>query len=254
MFTSPRPENDLLGKYYESKDYTSHTIKNQGLVDMVYRTARTFTLQWKYRLVTKETTKQWLSIMDYGCGTGEFLNYCQEKGHHVQGIEPNHQAGEIARAKGLNVESKISNNNNPAFDTITLWHVLEHIPDLNEVLTQLHQMLDSKGKVFIAVPNRESADAKHYQDNWAAYDVPRHLWHFSKNNIQMLFEKHGFILDDIIPMKLDAYYVSLLSEKYKRGSTTLVTMVKAFYQGAISNYQAKENTNYSSLIYKLSKK
>lgn len=252
LFTNPRPENSDLGKYYESKDYTSHTTDNRGIIDRIYRIARKFTLQWKYQTITESKTKNTLKILDYGCGTGDFLNYCKEKGNIVEGIEPNEKARKIAQGKNIPVHEQLPNSPQK-FDVITLWHVLEHIPDLNQTLLQLHQRLDENGIMFIAVPNYQSNDAKVYQEKWAAYDVPRHLWHFSKNTMKALIEKNGFQLENIIPMKLDSYYVSLLSEKYRQGKVSPVSFVSAMYQGLTSNLKAKENTNYSSLIYKLRK-
>jgi 2-polyprenyl-3-methyl-5-hydroxy-6-metoxy-1,4-benzoquinol methylase len=253
IFTNPRPEENQLYKYYQSDQYTSHTTDNQSVIDYVYRFCRSFTLRWKHSLIKENViAKEHLSILDYGCGTGDFLNFCKSKGHTVVGFEPTEKAREIARSKQLNIIRALDDSHF-GFDVITLWHVLEHVPDLNETLTLLSNRLNKNGTMFIAVPNPESADAELYQENWAGYDVPRHLWHFSKQAMQLLVKKTGLHFKGVIPMKLDAYYVSLLSEKYKTGKISVGELGRAFYQGVRSNLKATSKKNHSSLIYILRK-
>ena len=189
--------------------------------------------------------------MDYGCGTGDFLNFVRNKGFDVIGVEPN----ETARQKAnLKLQGKVSENllqiQTNAVDIITLWHVLEHVHTLNETLQDLKSLLSKKGIMMVAVPNAESHDAKMYKNNWAGYDVPRHLWHFSQDTMQALLLRNGFKIVAIAPMKLDSFYVSLLSEQYKNpNQSKLITAIKAFREGLLSNYYARKNKQYSSLIY-----
>lgn len=247
--TSPRPENENLGKYYESDEYISHSGKSSGGIGFIYKTARTFSLRWKSKIVSQK--KQKGSALDFGCGTGEFLNTLKQQGWKVEGIEPS----EIGRTKsseltGQPIHSKLSQISTSQFDIITAWHVIEHIPNLEEIISQLAKQLKKDGTIFIAVPNYESADAQHYQEHWAGFDVPRHLWHFSKNSMQKLLTSHGLTLTQVIPMKLDAYYVSMLSEKYRSGKNApLKNLLKGFFSGLRSNTSASKTTNHSSLIY-----
>ncbi len=130
-----------------------------------------------------------------------------------------------------------------------MWHVLEHVHDLNETLAKLRSLLTNNGTVFIAVPNHESYDAQLYKNYWAGYDLPRHLWHFSKENIKTLLTRHNLKLQAIVPMRFDAYYVSLLSEGYKNpAKSSLIKSASAFTRGLISNLKAGKD-NHSSLIY-----
>jgi SAM-dependent methyltransferase len=250
IVTSPRPDDEQLARYYLSKDYVSHSKNAKGFFHNLYQVARYFTLNWKTDLVsanTRSITNP--SVLDYGCGTGAFMDRCKKKGFSVTGIEPS----EIARQNAYEeVKFEIYPNVNAignTFDSITLWHVLEHIPDLNEVIPQLKNKLSKNGMMFIAVPNHHSKDALHYKQAWAGFDVPRHLWHFSDTTMKRLLTKHGLFVRQILPMKLDAFYVSMLSEKYNSGRQGLAPIIKGFLQGLRSNASAKSNNQYSSLIY-----
>lgn len=246
--TTPRPDTKLLGKYYQSDEYISHSGKAAGLMGPLYKLARTRALNWKTRLLSKYQKPG--TALDFGCGTGEFLKALKTDGWKIAGIEPS----AIARKKaeittGEKIYSDLTNLTSEQYETITAWHVLEHVPDLNNTLQILKSRLKKDGTIFIAVPNYESPDAKHYKNYWAGYDVPRHLWHFSKNSMTQLLEQHKLKMTEIVPMKLDAYYVSMLSEKYvHQNEPSITALTKGFFSGLRSNITASTD-NYSSLIY-----
>lgn len=245
LFTNPRPNTESLGSYYESDDYISHTNKSNNPINLVYKLARTQTLKWKFNLANETNPK---TLLDYGCGTGHFLKYANNKGLEINGFEPDKDAREIAKTElGNNIYST-SKEINKQYDVITLWHVLEHIPNLNEVVAWLKNHLTADGRIIIAVPNPESFDAKNYDKYWAAYDVPRHLYHFTKNTLTNLANKHSFCVESIHPMKLDSFYVSLLSNQQKHNS---YKPLNSFLTGFKSNSYATKTMNYSSLIYVL---
>jgi 2-polyprenyl-3-methyl-5-hydroxy-6-metoxy-1,4-benzoquinol methylase len=251
LITSPRPADGELGKYYFSEEYISHSSESKNITDKVYRLARHFTLNWKLRLVKKNSfRKAKLKLLDYGCGTGDFLQKCKDDGHDVYGVEPSDKArGTATSLTGAHITSSINELQENSFDAITLWHVLEHVPNPNKTLSQLIAKLNENGTMFIAVPNHKSNDAQHYGPHWAAYDVPRHLWHFSQHNMKLLATKNKLTQVNILPMKLDAFYVSLMSEKYKAGKQTFSTLIKGFFRGLLSNRKATQDNDYSSLIY-----
>ena len=251
VITSPRPENSELGKYYISDEYISHSNRSATVTDRVYKIARNFALNWKVNLVTNHTNPTTeKNLLDYGCGTGEFLQRAQQNNYKVAGVEPSDRAREQAlKLTRAPITASTSGVSSEPFDAITLWHVLEHVLDLNEVLASLKTQLRETGTIFIAVPNHQSHDANVYQELWAGYDVPRHLWHFSKDNMKALFQKHNLKLSAIVPMKLDAFYVSMLSEKYKRNKISISGLSKAFVNGLRSNAKAASTSEYSSLIY-----
>lgn len=250
-FTSPRPAPQSIGAFYEFEDYISHTNSKRGVLNRVYQAARSFALIKKLQLVLRVSRKKG-PILDYGCGTGEFLSTCKKAGWETKGVEISNAARiQAIRNYGLDVVTPDSLPKESKFQVITLWHVLEHLPDLNEAFKQFHQHLLSDATLIIAVPNPESFEAKKYKEYWAAYDVPRHFYHFRPIDIENLAEKHGFKVIDTLPMLLDAFYISLLSEKHKTGKANYL---KAFFTGLRSNLSAvaKKNT-HSSQIYILKK-
>ncbi len=263
LITSPQPKLEKLSKYYESGNYISHTDSNKSLIDKLYQKVKKFAIKKKLTLINKQTSKENRdkTILDIGCGTGDFLLACKQGRWNVVGVEPNKNARVLAKSKLeiLTSNYTVLNNQYPKihetvntveeqFDVITLWHVLEHIPNLEKYIIQLKKLLKPNGTLIIAVPNYKSYDAKYYKEFWAAYDVPRHLWHFSQKSISLLFKKENMKVAKTLPMKFDSYYVSLLSEKYKTGKSNLF---KAFFIGLKSNFKALSSKEYSSLIYVL---
>lgn len=245
--TSPRPDDSELDKYYHSEEYISHSGRSEGITGKLYVFVRKFTLKWKHALVEKHVNAG--TILDFGCGTGEFLQFMKKNNWNILGIEPSSAGRQKAVDNtGERIFTALDELSNQKIDVISLWHVLEHIPDVNEALRSFHKILDKQGALFIAVPNYTAADALYYKEFWAGYDVPRHLWHFTFGNMKMLLTQNGFALKSIEPMKLDAYYVSLLSEK-NRKRNPVARLLNAFLQGAKSNLKARKTTNYSSVIY-----
>lgn len=250
LFTNPRPPKSIIGQYYQSDEYISHHNKSSSLSDILYKTVRHFTLKAKVNLIHKHGKKG--SLLDIGCGTGFFLNKAADSGWKVKGIEPNDTARNLAIRNAIQVETDLNDYKGEQFDNITLWHVLEHIYDLNTFIKLLHSSLSSDGTVFIAVPNSKSHDSEHYKEHWAAYDLPRHLYHFDQDTFRTTMERHQFKVIATVPMKFDAYYVSLLSESYIKKS--IFNYITFFINGIISNrYAGKNYNNYSSLIYILKK-
>ena len=249
VFTNPRPDQNSIGNYYKSDSYVSHTGSGKGLINSIYLFVRNYTLTWKVGIL--QGYKQNGSLLDYGCGTGDFLNKCQDNGFEITGIEPDADARRKAElTSGQTVGENIAAVNGKKFDLITLWHVLEHVADLKEKISQLKELLNENGIIFIAVPNHESYDATFYKEHWAAYDVPRHLWHFSKENMKSLLSEMNFSLLEIKPMKLDSFYVSLLSENYRnKEKNSISKFISGVLTGLKSNRLAKKEKNYSSLIY-----
>lgn len=248
VFTNPRPEVKDLEKYYQSEDYFSHSKKKKGLITFLYDLVKNHSLEKKHKLISSFKSNG--KILDIGCATGEFLNYFQNKDWDCSGIEPAENPRQFAIDNyklDVKPEEALDTFAPESFDVITMWHVLEHVPKLNERIGQIKKLLKPDGLLVIALPNHLSWDAAHYQNYWAGYDVPRHLYHFSPQTVSTLLDKHQFTNFDSKPMKFDSFYVSLLSEKYKTGS---MKFLSAFISGMKSNLSAKRrDNNYSSLIY-----
>ena len=254
LFTQNVAEQHAIGRYYASENYISHSDTQAGLVNKLYHFIRKKTLHSKKNLIESVTEKTTGNILDIGCGTGAFLNTMKTGGWAITGLEPD----ETARAKATKlygIEPQPSNSifslQHNSFDAITMWHVLEHVHQLHEYVAQLKNLLTDQGKIFIAVPNYTSYDAQYYGSYWAAYDVPRHLYHFSPTSMKTLVEHHGLRIKKIKPMWFDSFYVSMLSEKYKNGKGNLII---AFIIGLFSNFKALFNrAKCSSLIYIIEK-
>jgi predicted SAM-dependent methyltransferase len=246
--TIPQPNQEQLPEYYKTEDYISHTDSKRNLFEKVYHLVRDISLKRKLRLINSFSSNE-KQLLDIGCGTGDFLQISQKNNWIVSGIEPNEQAREIANSKTdqsvFNTE-QLSKFEPYSFDVITLWHVLEHLPNLENQIAVLKKLLKANGTLIIAVPNYKSFDATYYKNFWAAFDVPRHLWHFSQPSIFNLFLKQHMEVVKTLPMTFDSYYVSMLSEKYKKGS---LNVFNAFRIGWLSNVKAKRSGEYSSLIY-----
>ena len=248
--TFPQPKTNQLSEYYKTEDYISHTDAKRNWFEKAYHLVRRFSLKQKLKLINgfKTETK---TLLDVGCGTGDFLKTAKDNNWIVSGIEPNAEARTIANQKTENAVFDIEQLNNfesNSFDVITLWHVLEHLPDLEYQISILKKLLKPKGRLVVAVPNYKSFDANYYNQFWAAYDVPRHLWHFDQNSISKLFASIDMEIEQLKPMLFDAFYVSLLSEQYKSGRKNIF---KGFYNGLRSNLNASRTREYSSLIYVL---
>lgn len=250
LVTKPVPEN--LGNYYKSDAYISHTDSKESLFDKAYQFVKNITLKHKLKLINKcllhqnSISRPEKNILDIGAGTGDFLKVCSNNSWNVFGTEPDLGARNIALKKGVELQENLSSFKNQKFEIITLWHVLEHVENLQEYIVLLKNLLSENGRLIVAVPNHKSFDAVFYKEFWAAFDVPRHLWHFSQTSISKLFFKEKMIVEKTLPMKFDAYYVAMLSEKYKAGKMNLL---KSFYRGFISNFKARSSNEYSSLIY-----
>lgn len=245
--THPVPE--CLDPYYQSEDYISHSDSSNSFFEKLYQGVKSYSLNKKVRLLERYTNNKG-HLLDYGAGTGAFVEQAIKGGWEATGMEPNKMARMRAQEKGLMLKSDWGELVNDQFDVITLWHVLEHIPDLQKSIAQINQLLKPNGILVLALPNFKSWDAKHYGTFWAGYDVPRHLWHFSKESITALFDTFGFRLLKTHPLYFDAYYVSLLSEKYRSGN---MRWIPGILNGLRSNMSAMSSGEYSSLIYVLEK-
>jgi len=247
-FVNPRPDAREISKYYESTDYVSHEAGKKNVLNFLYRQARKISLKKKYNIVRNNATGK--KLLDIGCGTGEFIFFCKKNGLNVTGIEPGEKPRSFAQTEyklDVHEEAYLDDLTLQEFDVITLWHVLEHIHLLNERINKIREILNPNGSLIIAVPNCDSWDAGYYGKFWAAYDLPRHLYHFSQKTMQILAEKHSLKIERVIPMKLDAFYISLLSEKYRKSKQNYF---RAVINGIRSNNFARKNqNNYSSLIY-----
>ncbi|TXF76017.1 class I SAM-dependent methyltransferase [Chryseobacterium sp.] len=247
--TSPLPEN--MAAYYESKDYISHHQDSGSFKEKLYKFLQSFNLNYKRNILAKELPIG-AKVLDYGCGAGEFLKFV-EQDFQTYGYEPNESARVFASKKLIKTQllSSLETVQDGSLDAITLWHVFEHIENQQDILSLFYNKLKSNGLLIIAVPNHTSDDAKRYREYWAAYDVPRHVFHFSRTGMENLMNNQNWKIKKIKPLLLDSFYISMLSEKYRKSP---LFWLKGFIYGAISNFKASKNGQFSSLIYVIEKK
>lgn len=249
-FTQDIPKKNEIGRYYVSDNYVSHTDTKKGTINRLYHRVRNITLRSKINLVAAYTPNTKGHLLDVGAGTGAFAVTAKKAGWNVTALEPD----AVARQKALEnhgllpkASEELFTLDAKTFDVVTLWHVLEHVHDLDKYIQQFFKILTDNGILIIAVPNYTSYDAKKYGAHWAAYDVPRHLYHFSPESLEQLMQKKGFALKACKPMWFDSFYVSMLSEKYKTGKLYLI---RALWSGFVSNiYAIGNNKKCSSVIY-----
>lgn len=248
LFTEPRPDPSVIGKYYQSDTYYSHQQNKKGFIPRLYEWIKKPNLKHKVKLALGRRHSG--RVLDIGCGVGDFLLAVKHAGFEVVGIEPSEQARSIAKHR-LGFEpldpTALSTLPDASFDVITMWHVLEHVDDLQTEIAELSRLLKPDGSLIIALPNFKSFDAVFYREYWAAWDVPRHLNHFYPASIAQIFAETNLKLVDIQKLVWDAFYISYLSEKFKGHSLPLV---KGFFTGLRSNIKARRSGLYSSLVYR----
>ena len=249
LFTEPRPDASSIGKYYQSEEYYSHQENKSGFIPKIYESVKKVNLRHKRKLATKGLKVG--TMLEIGCGVGDFLHEMEQKGWNCTGIEPSEEAKAIAKnrvkANILNPE-ELTSLKDESFDLITMWHVLEHVDNLKDEVMHLQRLLKKGGRLVLALPNFKSADAEHYREYWAAYDVPRHLNHFCRESINNIFKNTKLKLKKTDKLVWDAYYISYMSEKYKNHTMPLL---KGAMKGMISNIKARKSGEWSSLVYVL---
>ena len=249
-YTNPRPKEKHIYKYYQSKNYISHSSTKKGLINKIYHLVRSYQFYKKKEVIQISSNMKKGKILDIGCGTGDFLKYMDTSGWETDGVETDEGAKIVAEKKlGKKIKEKLEHiEGESKYDVISMWHVLEHVYDVKDYLKKVNKLLKKNGVLVIGVPNCASYDAKKYKGNWVAYDLPIHLSHFRKKNIEELAKKSSFKVNDIKPLLFDAYYIGMLSAK-KSGSSIFLGLI----HGLISNLKAKKSGEYSSLIYFLFK-
>jgi 2-polyprenyl-3-methyl-5-hydroxy-6-metoxy-1,4-benzoquinol methylase len=254
IFTQDYPEENEIGKFYESESYISHSDTSESLADRLYKLSRTVMLLWKRNLTRKVTGLKTGRTLDIGSGTGYFANTMKKAGWVSEGIEINEKARDFSRSRfALDTypPEKLSELKSETYDCVTLWHVLEHFHDPLHYLSEIHRLLKPGASCIIALPNSGSYDAGHYKEYWAAWDVPRHLWHFTPATFKLLTEKSNLKLIRYLTLPPDVFYISMLSEKYKGGgSGFLKAIFKASFFGFLTLIYKERS---SSVIYVLKK-
>lgn len=245
--TTPCP--DKLAPYYQHESYISHTDRSFTILEKLYQLVRRYGLRKKLSWIRAYSDSA-SAILDIGAGTGSFVSYLRSREEQAEGVEPSKKARDIAESNGIRLFENTDILSQRKYDVITMWHVMEHFIDFDKELDRLLELVKENSTLFIALPNFKSHDAEYYGQFWAAYDVPRHLWHFSRTAVEKIFQDKGWKVIATKPMLFDAFYISLLSEEYKGNK---FKWLSGFWRGLISNLYAMRSGEYSSLVYILKK-
>lgn len=248
MITDGITDYKDLGKYYNTSKYLSHEKKEKSIVSLVYNLVKRYSISRKFLLISKESNGK--KILEIGCGTGDLLAAFKDKKWDTIGVEPSDSASSYAKEKhGLKIYDKASEVKETDFDVVMLWHVLEHIENLQDIISLIKTKVKKSGRIIIALPNPDSYDAKYYKKYWAGWDVPRHLFHFKQTNIKQLLQANGIEIYKSAPLIFDSYFISMLSEEHKGTTSSLVKLFKTLYIGLKSNLSAMNTNEFSSMIY-----
>lgn len=252
-YTVNAPNHEEIGKYYEHADYVSHTDTKEGLFFKIYHGVRDYMLGRKRSHITKHV--QLKKSLDIGAGTGYFVNHLRENGVEAIGFEPDQGARQQAKNNfGLDLKPSLEEilESNEKFDAISMWHVLEHVHDLKAYFKHFQDLLKPGGVLAIAVPNYTSLDGRYYKKYWAAYDLPKHLWHFSPNSLRKLGSANGFTHAKSYAMPFDPFYIALLSEGHKKSG--FFGKIRGAFIGKMSFIKGFFNSESSSSVVYIFKK
>ncbi|MCX7181043.1 MAG: class I SAM-dependent methyltransferase, partial [Proteobacteria bacterium] len=223
VWIDPMPDAATLAKAYET--YYTHT-PNSGVSRLrrLYLRARNSYISRRFsypategswwvrvigtlmalvphRRIGMDAMAMWLpwhpegTLLEIGCGNGDRLALLRDLGWTVSGIEPDAGAAQLASAKGLNVLSAtLQPGALPAasFDAILMSHVIEHVPDPQETISECHRLLRPGGVLVMLTPNTESLGHRWFGRNWLHLDPPRHLYVFNSRNLPQLCADAGY--------------------------------------------------------------
>ncbi len=186
-FVNPRPSCEVLARFYDMPGYPAHEALKNTLISVS-----------RFNFISTLSPES--TLLDYGCGGGTFLKKAQEERWLTVGIEPSAVGRKNAQDLGLEVYGNIRDL--PAqkrFDVVTMFHVLEHVPDLCSVLLSIKNIMTKKGILIVEVPNIGSFRAMVYKysvirkrndERYRAF--PIHLYGFNKKTLNHLLREHGF--------------------------------------------------------------
>ena len=234
-FTQNRPAPEEIGRYYDSENYASHDSGKKASVFLkVYQMARDYMLGLKFNLV-RQFKPEWKQVLDYGTGEGFFTEYLLKKGKDASGIEPSAVARENFKSRtGKTLFEDIDAlPADKTFQVITLWHVLEHIHTLRETMEKLTERLEQKGIIVIAIPNQKAKDLEAFGPHWAAWDVPRHLYHWDTDSLSAFMKSLGLVRIHTGQLPLDPFYIGMISARYagKGAVSGILTGLKSYFHG-----------------------
>ena len=212
IYLNPRPGPDEIARYYPS-DYIAYYRAIEDVPSFLRRLDRRYGLHKRCREVIRRAGRPG-HLLDVGCATGVFLDGMRQRGWTVTGVEVNAKAAQYARERlGLEVfvgELEEAGYPDASFDVISLWDVLEHVPDPRRTIEEIARILRPEGLLVLSLPNPDCLEAGLFGPYWAGWDVPRHLYIFSPSVLERLLAETGFQIQEVNSFT-GRYYVLVLS-------------------------------------------
>ena len=237
VYLNPRPKIDNISSYYPSEKYDPHYMSNKSIWIKFYHFVQFFTLRWKYSKIPDIHRSR--NLLDIGAGQGEFASFMSKRGWNVVIQDANIDIIDKNIPHDYNFVKDLQQiNESESFNVITLWHSLEHIHNIKDLYSQINRLLAPEGVLLIAVPNLQAPEKKSFGVKWAAYDAPRHLYHFHPDSIKRLCMKYDFKIVRKFSLFQDSPYNILLSISNKsliqllRAAIILfMTLIQSIYRG-----------------------
>ena len=250
IFTIAPPDSQDKQTYSKLDQELNRADNPRKRLDRLYYYARILNIRRKIRLIERLTRVSSGKLLNYGAKSGYFSSRMTDRGWKVTSLEEYHEQRifslEMFHHRMMDID-EIDSLPPGSFDAVTLWHTLEHQEDPHTLIEKLIRLLKPNGLLFAAVPNTDSLDAAWYGSQWAAWDVPRHLLHFNTTSMIRFGLAHNLVLMHHERMPFEAFYIPMLSEKFKGNRHPIIT-------GAVRGLKFWHKTNTdreksSSIVY-----
>ena len=217
VLTSPRPCSSAICEYY-SEEYKPHSNAHSDS-SLLIKIFRKISYSWKARLV-KRVANENVNMLDMGGGDGALAFYIKNKISNVHVYEKDidciHHINSIIMEEGIgNMFSTADYESlkDGYYNIVTLFHSLEHIHDIDKLFLNINRITKKNAKMIIAVPNITAAEIDFLTNKWAAWDVPRHLYHFNFKTLSKLLNKNGWEVVGSRSMFQDTFFNIYMSLK-----------------------------------------
>ncbi|MBC8257126.1 MAG: class I SAM-dependent methyltransferase [Candidatus Marinimicrobia bacterium] len=210
VYLNPRPSQANISTYYNSPEYDPHNNLKNNKLGKLYKLVQSVALRFKFRRISSFHKSG--KILDVGGGNGEFAAFMALQGWKVVLQDKISKIDNLRdRENIIAVQNLEKIKKDECFNVITLWHSLEHIHNIEELYSQINRLLKPDGILLIAIPNINAPEKPFFNNKWAPFDAPRHLYHFQLNTLNELCNRYKFEIVRKFSLFQDTPYNILLS-------------------------------------------